>query len=42
VPWSSLAITLAAILWAASLSNAFAVLLALHMPLLPALKGERV
>ncbi|MFP6591671.1 MAG: FtsX-like permease family protein [Candidatus Latescibacterota bacterium] len=41
VPWSSLAITLAAILGVASLSNAFAVLLALHTPLLPALKGER-
>ena len=41
VPWGSLAVTLAAVLGAAAVSNALAVQLALHTPLLPALKGDR-
>ena len=41
VPWGSLVVTLAAVLGAAAMSNALAVQLALHTPLLPALKGER-
>ena len=41
VPWGSLVVTLAAVLGAAAMSNALAVQLALHTPLLPAVKGER-